>query len=165
MKTAMTAIAAAGALAFAVVSAPNDAQAQCRGCGLGFGILGGVVAGTIIGGAIARSAYPAYAVAPGYEPYVGYAATGPVSLYLTSGAESSAIRRRGSSAREASHVSFRLHSTPGGTGPNIHQKPVPLVYSTRQFAGPERSGSRSPFSRRWAWSADMPLERACMKTW
>jgi hypothetical protein len=79
MKTAMTAIAAAGALAVAVVSTPNDAQAQCRGCGLGLGIVGGLVAGTIIGGAIARSAYPAYAVAPGYEPYVGYAAPVPVA--------------------------------------------------------------------------------------
>ena len=79
MKTAVTAIAAAGVFALAAVCNPNNAQAQCRGCGLGLGILGGVVAGTIIGGAIARSAYPAYAVAPGYEPYVGYAAPVPVA--------------------------------------------------------------------------------------
>jgi hypothetical protein len=79
MKTTMTAVAAAGVFALAAVSSPNDAQAQCRGCGLGFGILGGVVAGTIIGGAIARSAYPAYAVAPGYVPYAGYAAPVPVA--------------------------------------------------------------------------------------
>src|SRR5271156_3393789 len=78
MKTAMTAIAAAGGFALAAVSIPNDAQAQCRGCGLGLGIFGGLVAGTIIGGAIARSAYPAYAVAPGYAPYAGYAAPVPV---------------------------------------------------------------------------------------
>jgi hypothetical protein len=80
MKTAMTVIAVAGALAVAVVSNnPNDAQAHCRGCGLGLGIVGGLVASTIIGGAIARSAYPAYAVVPGYEPYVGYAAPVPVA--------------------------------------------------------------------------------------
>jgi hypothetical protein len=40
----MTAIAASGVFALAAVSDPSDAQAQCRGCGLGFGILGGVVA-------------------------------------------------------------------------------------------------------------------------
>jgi hypothetical protein len=79
MKTAVTAIAAASVFALAVVTNPNNAQAQCRGCGLGLGILGGVVAGTIIGGAIARSAYPAYAVAPGYMPYAGYAAPVPVA--------------------------------------------------------------------------------------
>jgi hypothetical protein len=57
-----------------MVSNPNDAEAQCRGCGLGLGIVGGLVAGTIIiGGAIARSAYPAYAVVPGYVPYADYA--------------------------------------------------------------------------------------------
>ena len=60
MKTTTIAIAAAGVFALAAVSSPNDEQAQCRGCGLGFGFLGGVVAGTIIGGPIARSAYPAY---------------------------------------------------------------------------------------------------------
>jgi len=78
MKTTMTAIAAAGVLALAAVSAPNDAYAGCRGCGVGFGILGGLAAGAIIGGAIANSAYPAYAVAPGYVPYAAYAAPVPV---------------------------------------------------------------------------------------
>src|SRR5271168_5629276 len=77
MKIAMTVIAAAGVFSLAAVSVPNDAQAQCRGCGLGLGIFGGLVAGTIIGGAIARSAYPAYAVAPGYV--AGYAAPVPVA--------------------------------------------------------------------------------------
>jgi hypothetical protein len=77
MKTAMTAIAAAGAFALAAVSVPNNAQAQCRGCGLG--IVGGLVAGAIVGGAIARSAYPAYAAAPGYVPYAGYGAPVPVA--------------------------------------------------------------------------------------
>jgi hypothetical protein len=79
MKTALTAIAAAGVLALATVSVTNDAQAQCRGCGFGFGLLGGLAAGAIIGGAIANSAYPAYAVAPGYVPYAGYGAPVPVA--------------------------------------------------------------------------------------
>jgi hypothetical protein len=78
MKTAMTAIAAAGMLTLATVSMPNDAQAYCRGCGLGLGIAGGLVAGAIVGGAIANSAYPAYAVAPGYAPYPAYGQPVPV---------------------------------------------------------------------------------------
>src|SRR5579871_187819 len=77
MKTTMTAIAAAGVFALAAVSAP-DAQAGCRGCGVGLGIIGGLAAGAIIGGAIANSAYPAYAVQPGYVAYPAYAAPVPV---------------------------------------------------------------------------------------
>ena len=79
MKTTMTAIAAAGIFALAAVSAPNDAYAGCRGCGVGLGILGGLAAGAIIGGAIANSAYPAYAVQPGYVAYPAYAAPYPVA--------------------------------------------------------------------------------------
>src|SRR5215831_2422893 len=72
MKTMVTAIAAAGVLALTAVSIPNDAQAGCRGCGVGLGIVGVLAAGAIIGSAIANSAYPAYAVAPGYVPYAAY---------------------------------------------------------------------------------------------
>ena len=79
MKKTMTAIAAAGVFAFAAVSVPNDAQAGCRGCGVGLGIVGGLAAGAIIGSAIANSAYPAYAVQPGYEAYQAYAAPVPVA--------------------------------------------------------------------------------------
>ncbi|HKD27003.1 MAG TPA: hypothetical protein VKC66_14025 [Xanthobacteraceae bacterium] len=78
MKTTMTAIAAAGVFALAAVSIPNDAYAGCRGCGVGFGILGGLAAGAIIGSAIANSQYPAYAVQPGYVVYPAYAAPYPV---------------------------------------------------------------------------------------
>jgi hypothetical protein len=78
MKKTMTAIAAAGMFAFAAVSVPNDAQAGCRGCGVGLGIFGGLVAGTIIGSAIANSQYPAYSVQPGYAAYPAYAQPVPV---------------------------------------------------------------------------------------
>jgi hypothetical protein len=80
MKTALTAIAAAGVFALASVSAIDDAQAGCNGrCALGWGILGGVAAGAIVGGAIANSQYPAYyAPAPGYVAYPAYAAPYPV---------------------------------------------------------------------------------------
>ena len=80
MKTALTAIAAAGVLALASVSAIDDAQAGCNGrCALGWGILGGVAAGAIVGGAIANSGpYAAYPVYPGYAAYPAYAAPYPV---------------------------------------------------------------------------------------
>jgi hypothetical protein len=77
MKITTTALAAAGMLALASVMAPTSADAWCRGCGLAAGIIGGVAAGAIIGGAIANSA-PGYAVVPGYAPYPAYAAAVPV---------------------------------------------------------------------------------------
>jgi hypothetical protein len=82
MKTALTAIAAAGVFALASVSAIDNAQAGCNGnCALGWGILGGVAAGAIVGGAIANSPppYAAYAPAPGYAYYPAYAAPYPVA--------------------------------------------------------------------------------------
>ena len=78
MKKTMTAIAAAGLFAFAAVSVPNEALAGCRGWGVGLGIVGGLAAGAIIGSAIANSAYPAYAIQPGYVAYPAYAAPVPV---------------------------------------------------------------------------------------
>jgi hypothetical protein len=48
----------AGALSVAAL--PNTASADCRGCGVGAGIIGGLAAGAIIGGAIANS-QPRYA--------------------------------------------------------------------------------------------------------
>jgi hypothetical protein len=72
MKTATTAVAA-GMLALAAVAAPSAADAGCRGC-VAAGVLGGLAAGAIIGGAIANSAPP-----PGYAPYPAYAAPVPVA--------------------------------------------------------------------------------------
>ncbi len=82
MNKTLTALAAAGAIAFAATTASTDAYAGCRGCGVAAGILGGVAAGAIIGGAIANSApapvYPGYAPVAGYEAYPGYVAAVPV---------------------------------------------------------------------------------------
>jgi hypothetical protein len=71
MKIATTGVAA-GLLALAV-AAPTAANADCRGC-VAAGVLGGLAAGAIVGGAIANSApapYPVYAApvpvaCPGY---------------------------------------------------------------------------------------------------
>ena len=59
MRKSILAIATGAVLAVAAL-APTTADARCRGCGVGLGILGGVAAGAIIGGAIANSG-PAYA--------------------------------------------------------------------------------------------------------
>ena len=78
MKKTILAIATAAVLAVATLS-PTPADARCRGCGFGLGLLGGIV----LGGAIASAArpayaYPVYAPAPGYVAYDGYRAAAPV---------------------------------------------------------------------------------------
>ena len=81
MKT-LTTLTAAATIAVALTAAPSDAFAQRRGAAIGLGILGGIAAGAIIGGAIANSqgGYygPGYVVQPGYAAYDGYYAAAPV---------------------------------------------------------------------------------------
>ena len=77
MKT-LTTLTAAAAIAVALTAAPTDAFAQRRGAAIGLGILGGVAAGAIIGGAIANSYGPGYVAQPGYVPYGAYEAGPPV---------------------------------------------------------------------------------------
>ena len=77
MKT-LTTLTAAATIAAALTVAPTDAFAQRRGAAIGLGILGGVAAGAIIGGAIANSYGPGYVVQPGYAAYPGYYAGAPV---------------------------------------------------------------------------------------
>jgi hypothetical protein len=77
MKT-LTTLTAAATIAVALTAAPTDAFAQRRGAAIGLGILGGVAAGAIIGGAIANSYGPAYVVQPGYVPYAAYDGGPPV---------------------------------------------------------------------------------------
>ena len=74
MKKALLALATTAMLATATL-APTTADARCRGCGVGLGILGGVVVGSAIAGAYAypRSYYPA----AGYDPYPAYYAPAP----------------------------------------------------------------------------------------
>lgn len=72
MKKAILAIAAAAVLAVGTLSAPTTAEARCHGCGVGAGIIGGIAAGAIIGGAIANSGPRYYGPEPGYVQYNGY---------------------------------------------------------------------------------------------
>lgn len=64
MTKTFTTLTAAAALAVALTAAPSDAFAQRRGAAIGLGILGGVAAGAIIGGALAGPRY--YEPAPVY---------------------------------------------------------------------------------------------------
>ena len=77
MHKSLIGLAAAAGIGLASLAAPAPANAGCFGCAVGVGVLGGVAAGAIIGGAIANSA-PGYAVVPGYAPYPAYAAAVPV---------------------------------------------------------------------------------------
>jgi len=71
MRNAITALAAVGVLAAAL---PSPAQAYCNGCGVAAGVVGGLAAGAIIGGAIARP--PVYV-----EPTPVYVAPPPPPAY------------------------------------------------------------------------------------
>ena len=81
MKKAILAIAAAAVLAVGTLSAPTSAEARCHGCGVGAGIIGGLAAGAIIGGAIANSGPRYYGPEPGYVVYDSYRARYPSDCY------------------------------------------------------------------------------------
>jgi len=70
MHKTLTALAAAAALTFAIVAAPQQADARWRGGhghgGVAAGIIGGLAAGAILGGIAANQGY----YGPGY--YDGY---------------------------------------------------------------------------------------------
>ena len=72
MKSTIIAFAAAATLAAAL---PSPAQANCNGCGVAAGVVGGLAAGAIIGSAIANSR-PAYV-----DPGPVYAAPPPPPAY------------------------------------------------------------------------------------
>jgi hypothetical protein len=76
MKKPLLALAAAAVFATATL-APSAADARCRGCAVGLGVLGGVIVGSAIAGAYAypRGYYPV----AGYEPYYAYYAPAPVA--------------------------------------------------------------------------------------
>jgi len=66
MKKTLTALAAAAAMALVSVAAPTDAMAQRRGAAVAAGVVGGLAAGAIIGGALAPRPYYYYEPAPVY---------------------------------------------------------------------------------------------------
>ena len=85
MKKTLTAVVAAAGVAAATAVSPTPADAHCYGCGVGAGLLGGFVAGAIVGSALARPyPYAYYAPAPVYYDYpapVYYGYYGPRPYY------------------------------------------------------------------------------------
>jgi hypothetical protein len=79
MKKSLIALAAVATVAVGSISAPNTAEARCRGCGVAAGVIGGIAAGAIIGGAIANSGPRYYRPTPGYVVYDEYSAPYPVA--------------------------------------------------------------------------------------
>ena len=75
MHKSLVSLAAAAVLGLAAVATP--AKADCIGCAVGAGILGGVAAGAIIGSAIANSPPPPPAAVVYPAPGPGYAALAP----------------------------------------------------------------------------------------
>ena len=79
MKKAILAIAAAATIVGGILSAPTTADAYCRGCGVGAGVIGGLAAGAIIGGIASQSG--------NYDRGSEYYAPGPAydgpSCYIT----------------------------------------------------------------------------------
>jgi hypothetical protein len=65
MKHTIIALATVGLVAAAL---PSSAQARCRGCGVAAGVIGGLAAGAIIGGAIANGGPRYVEPAPVYAP-------------------------------------------------------------------------------------------------
>jgi hypothetical protein len=84
-------VVSSAAIAVALAAfAPSRADAGCFGCAVGAGVVGGLVAGTVIGSAAAAAAAPPgyygpppgpgcnYARRPVWDPYVGaYVPRGP----------------------------------------------------------------------------------------
>jgi hypothetical protein len=63
MRKSIIGLAAATAVGLATLAGPSTANAGCYGCAVGAGVLGGVVAGAIVGSAIANNPPP-----PAYYP-------------------------------------------------------------------------------------------------
>jgi hypothetical protein len=78
MHKSLLGLAAAASLGLASLAVPGTANAGCYGCAVGAGVIGGIAAGAIIGGAIANNPPPPpgyYAPPPpppGYYPAAGY---------------------------------------------------------------------------------------------
>lgn len=72
MHKSIIGLAAVAGIGLATIAAPSTADARCFGCAVGAGILGGVVAGAIVGSAVANSPPPPPAYYPPPPPPPGY---------------------------------------------------------------------------------------------
>jgi hypothetical protein len=72
MKTALIGLALAATLGGASLTSPTPANAGCFGCAVGAGVFGGLVAGAVIGSAIANNPPPPTAYYPPATPAACY---------------------------------------------------------------------------------------------
>jgi hypothetical protein len=73
MQKALIALAAVATIAAGTLATPTQAEARCHGCGVAAGVVGGLAAGAIIGGAIANAQPRYYGPPPrGYVVYDDY---------------------------------------------------------------------------------------------
>ena len=91
MHKSLFALAGAAGIGFAALAAPSTANAGCFGCAVGAGIFGGLVAGAVVGSAIANNPPPpppGYYYPPpppGYPPPGAYYAPPPGYAQLQPG--------------------------------------------------------------------------------
>ena len=69
MHKSLIGLVAAAGIGLGSIAAPAPANAQCYGCAVGAGIIGGLAVGAIVGSAVANSPPPGYyGPPPGYYP-------------------------------------------------------------------------------------------------
>jgi hypothetical protein len=81
MHKSVIGLAAAAGIGLATLVAPGSANAGCFGCAVGAGVLGGVVAGAIVGSAVANNPPPPPAYYPPPPPPPPGAYYGPPPAY------------------------------------------------------------------------------------
>jgi len=73
MQKSLIALVGATGIGLAALTVPSTANAGCFGCAVGAGVFGGLLAGAIVGSAIANSPPPGYyPPPPGYPPPAAY---------------------------------------------------------------------------------------------
>jgi len=78
MHKSLIGLVAAAGIGLGSLATPAPANAQCYGCAVGAGVIGGLAVGAIVGSAIANSPPPGYyGPPPGYYPPAPPAAYGP----------------------------------------------------------------------------------------
>jgi hypothetical protein len=112
MKRTILALAAAATIAAGTLTAPAPAEARCHGCGVAAGVIGGIAAGAIIGGAIANSQPRYYGPSPGYVVYDGYGAPYPAACPGGYWARASSVLKFKICVRASTH--HRVSLVPNG---------------------------------------------------
>ena len=86
MHRSLIGLVAAAGIGLGSFAEPAPAEAQCYGCAVGAGVIGGMAVGAIVGSAIANSPPPGYyGPPPGYYPPPPPGAYAPAYAQLAPG--------------------------------------------------------------------------------